>query len=66
MTAGALEEAIDQLGATANRIADDRNALLKALRDVINAVDIHGASSIAYHGARAEAIRLLVKLKGEK
>lgn len=50
---------IERLGATALRIADERNALLKVLRATINAVDWHGRDSAAYEAARASAIDLL-------
>jgi hypothetical protein len=58
-----LSEQIDQLAATALRIAEERNQLLRALRNTINAVDQYGngASSAEYERARASAIDLLTR-----
>ena len=58
-----LAEDIESLGRTANRIADERNALLKALRDTINAVDRYGSPSGEYDQARFSAIDLLTRFK---
>lgn len=54
---------IAHLGATALRIADERNALLMVLRAMINAVDQHGVRSEEYDAARFSALDLLTRFK---
>ena len=63
MANATLNEDIDRLGETALRIAQDRNDLLKALRDTINAVDRHGGDGPSYAQARHNAVELLTRLK---
>jgi hypothetical protein len=57
-----LNASIESLGRTAMAIADERNSLLKSLREVINAADIHGTASSQYAGARFRATTLLQKM----
>lgn len=57
-----LFEDIDRMGATALRIADERNKLLRALRAVLIAVDHCGADSVQFFDARKSALGLMERL----
>lgn len=65
-SATTLNQDIDRLGETALRIADERTELLKALRNIVNAADIHGSRSDEYFDARCTAVTLLCRLQGAK